>query len=261
MPRNRMLTKFWPSAAVIVAAALVIEVILLFGNIPNYIVPRPSQIVLEFVHNFSFFAFHGAITLFEAISGAMIAIVTGIIIGSMIALHSYIRQSVLPVMIAAQAVPIIALAPIFVLWFGSGISSKIAMATMLCWFPVIINTAIGLRSYKREHDALFFVLETSYSQRYCHLMLPTSVPFLMSGIKICAGTSMIGAIVAEYAGADKGLGYIVMQSTYRLDTTTLFAAVLVAGLCGIGLYALVDLFQRLVLRRYLYDLATRGAEP
>lgn len=261
MRRAKPFLRGLPAACVIVAAVLVIEAALYFGRIPNYIIPRPSQVALELMRNFSFYAFHGAITLLEAISGAVIAIITGIFIGSMIALRIYIRQAVLPVMIAAQAVPIIALAPIFVLWFGAGIASKVAMATVLCWFPVIINSAIGLQSYRREHDALFFVLGTSLSQRYRHLMFPSSVPFLMSGIKICAGSGMIGAIVAEYAGADRGLGYIVMQSTYRLDTTKLFAAVFVAGLCGIGLYALVEIFQRLVLRRFFYDLAMRGVEP
>lgn len=240
------------AAGTISALVVGLEFLLRGFGVPSYLIPRPSAVGEEIVRNVPFFALHAGTTLVEAVVGAGIAIVMGVGVGSAVALHNQVRQTILPVLIAAQSMPIIVMAPLFVLWFGSGLWSKVAMATLLCWFPVIVNTTVGLRSFKNEHGALFAVLKASRWQKFHLLMLPSAVPYIVSGIKVCAGTSIIGAIVAEYAGAERGLGYVVMQSTYRLDTTTLFAAVVIGGACGLGLYALVVLSERLLLRRYRF---------
>ncbi|MGH8497548.1 MAG: ABC transporter permease, partial [Methylococcales bacterium] len=130
---------------------------------------------------------------------------------------------ILPYFIASQAVPIVAVAPLFILWLGNGITSKVGMAALICFFPVTVNSSRGLRSVSQEHVDLFRINAASAAQIFWKLRLPASLGYVMTGLRVSAALAMIGAIVAEYAGANQGIGYVIMQATYRLDTPLLFA--------------------------------------
>jgi NitT/TauT family transport system permease protein len=150
-----------------------------------------------------------------------------------------------------QAIPVVAVAPVLSLWFGVGVVSKIAMAALLCWFPMVVNAIRGFEATTTEQKLLFTIYGTSRTQLFFKLQLPQSVRFLLSGARTSAGLAMIGAIVAEYTGANAGLGYVITQSTYRLDTPELFAAILLAALAGLTLSWALGVVERSFLQRYL----------
>jgi NitT/TauT family transport system permease protein len=215
-------------------------------RIPNYLVPPPSRVAAFMKANHVAIFRHAAVTLEEALLGLALAFAVGIALGAVFAMSQTLELIVLPYAIASQAIPIVAVAPLLVLWLGPGLSSKVAMATLLCVFPMIINTTRGLRSATNEQVRLFRIYRATRTQEFLKLRLPSSLPFVLAGMKISAALAMIGAIVAEYAGADEGLGYLITQATYRLDTVAEFGAVLAAALCGLALYGGMAIIERLM---------------
>jgi len=157
---------------------------------------------------------------------------------------------ILPYAIATQAVPIVATAPLLILWLGAGMASKVAMAMLICFFPMVVSSTRGLRAVSGEQLALMTVFGATRWQTFWKLRLPTSLAYVLSGMRVSAALAMIGAIVAEYAGADRGLRYVIMQSTYRLDTPLLFAGILVSALGGWLLFLAVVGIEVGVLSHY-----------
>ena len=150
-------------------------------------------------------------------------------------------------MIALKAIPLVAIAPLLVLWFGSGILGKIVMAALICFFPAIVNTTAGLKAIDR--DALYMMQSISATkwQIFIKLRLPNSLPYFFSGLKISSTLAVVGAIVAELAGADKGIGYTILISSYRLETNMLFAAIVAASIGGIAFFGVISWVERLWL--------------
>jgi NitT/TauT family transport system permease protein len=148
-------------------------------------------------------------------------------------------------------VPVVAIAPIMVLWLGSGFASKAAMAAILCWFPAVMAATRGFLELEPNHAALFDVYRASSWDRLVKLRLPSGIAHVTSGIRVSAGLSMIGAIVAEYVGADRGLGYVITQATYRLDTDRLFAAVFCAAIAGVMIAEITYTVANRLFRPYL----------
>jgi NitT/TauT family transport system permease protein len=226
---------------------LVVEV----WSIPPYLLPNPIIVFSAIISSPGYFLVQTGATLYEAVLGLMLAVGGALLVASFMSMFASVRTALLPVVIGLQAVPIVAIAPIFVLWFGTGAASKIAMAALLCWFPSVISAARGLGSIDPAVETVFQIYGASRSQLFLKLRLPSSVAFVISGVRISAGLAMIGAIVAEYVGADRGLGYVITQASYRLETDTLMAAVLCAAIAGIALAELAHLISRLSFSRFV----------
>ena len=197
-----------------------------------------------------YFLHHGAITFLEAFLGFALALVIGFALGTSFAVFSVLERALLPYAIASQAVPIVAVAPLLILWLGAGLSSKVAMAALICFFPMVVNSTKGLRSVGDQQIALMHIYNATRWQIFWKLRFPASLAYVLSGMKISAALAMIGAIVAEYAGADEGLGYVIMQATYRLDTVQLFAGIFYSALGGWVLFLIVLAVERRFLGRY-----------
>ena len=181
----------------------------------------------------------------------VLALVCAFFLAAFFAVSQPLKRLSLPIVVGLQAVPVVAIAPLLSLWIGVGLVSKVAMAMLLCWFPMIINAVRGFESTTLEQRALFTIYGSKRSQIFLHLQVPQSMRFLVSGARTSAGLAMIGAIVSEYTGANLGLGYLIMQATYQLDTVELFAAILLAAVSGLLLSWSVGLAERTILRRYL----------
>jgi NitT/TauT family transport system permease protein len=216
-------------ACLIVVWAVIINIF----SIPFYLLPSPTQVARTLLSDSGYLTFHTLITAAEAVVGLIIAIAVGFLVATVLANIEPVRAGFLPIIIAAQAVPIVAVAPIFALWFGTGFMSKAAMAALLCWFPTVMNATRGLLEIDPTIKALFEVYRATRTQLFFKLRLPSAVSYVTSGIRISAGLAMIGAIVAEYVGADRGLGYVITQATYRVDTDRLFAAVICGAFAGV----------------------------
>lgn len=218
-------------------------------HVPPYLVPSPEAVAREFIGAPSEFVQHAAMTLSEALIGFFIALVTGLVGGCILFRFSAVREVVMPWTSALQAIPIVALAPLLVVWFGSGITAKILMSAIISFFPILTAVLVGFSEVDHDRRLLFQVYRTSYAQTLRHLLLPAALPTIMIGIKISAGLATVGAIVAEMTGADRGLGYLLLNATYRLETPRLFVAIFLSGIIGWAAYSFPGIV-RFVLPRY-----------
>ena len=244
---NDKLTVFGPILFVIFFL-LAWEAIVWVLSIPRYLIPAPTVIFATIIERFHSLVFDSMVTLVEAILGFAVGTSTAFLIGGLFVQSRLIERSLSPLFVALQAVPLIAIAPLLIIWFGNGLASKIVMAAIACFFPMVINTAAGLKSVDHDSLALMKVLSATKVQVFWKLRLPTALPYIFSGLKISATFSVIGAVVAELAGATQGIGFQVLMSSYQTDTPMLFSAVIFSALIGILFFKSVALLEGIILR-------------
>jgi len=187
------------------------------------------------------------VTLEEVLLGLAIALVAGA--GSAILMHMYrpLRDAAYPLLVASQAIPIVVLAPLFVLAFDYGIGPKLAIVALICFFPITVNVLDGLRSVDPELLKLMRSLRASRFATLVKVELPASLPFLFSGLRVAATVSVIGAVFGEWAGADKGLGRLVLLGNNQLQTPRVYAGVVILTLMALALFALVTVVERVAV--------------
>ena len=158
------------------------------------------------------------------------------------------ERAAFPWAIVLQTVPIVAIAPLLTIWFGFTLVPKITIAAIICFFPVLVNTTRGLRSVSIQALELMNVLSASKSAIFWRLRLPSSLPYVFAGLRIAATLAVIGAIVAEFTGSNRGIGYVIVQASYRLDTRLMFAAIALSSLGGILFFSLIGWIEKTTLR-------------
>ncbi len=218
------------------------EVIVPALGVKAYVLPVPTAIVKSLYAGLTTgtFVVDLGITFFELIVGYIIAVVTGLVIGGLIAEFRFFERAVYPLVVALQSVPKIALAPLLLIWFGFGLQSKIIMAALVAFFPMLVNTVNGLRAYDADMYELFLSLKASRWQQLRYLKLPAAVPFLIAGLDVSFVLALLGAIVGEFVGASKGLGYTVLQLQFTLDTAGVFAILVILGLVGVAGHTIIS---------------------
>ena len=229
------------------------EVIVRVRGIPPLIVPAPTVVWQSLVaHTRSGFLFtHLGVTLSEILLGFLVGSLFGIGLGIGVALSPLLRGVLHPYLIASQAMPKLALAPIFVMWFGFGILPKVLITALIAFFPLFENAVAGLNEVDRDALELFRALRATPWQTLRWLRLPNAVPFVVAGLKVAMVLSIVGAVVAEYVGANRGLGALIISSQGMMDTPLMFAVFVVLVLLGVMLYQAVVLLERACLaRRY-----------
>jgi len=244
----------WRSVAGVLLPVLVIAVLIVGWEIgvriagtPRWFLPKPSDIVREMIESRALLWRHTVTTLQEMLVGLALAFVLGITLAIAIVGSRLVERAVYPLVIASQAVPIIALAPILLVWFGYGLTPKVIVVVLTCFFPIVVATVGGLRAVDSDAVALLRSMGASRWQLMRIVRLPSALPALLAGTRIAAAWSVIGAIVGEWVGASAGLGYLMTRSASQFQTPRLYAAVTIAALLGIALFALVSLIERLVL--------------
>lgn len=234
----------------IVAFLLVIgvwEAIVAAFSVPAYFIPAPSRIGEVLVRDFASLAYNASVTLTEAVAGVVIGSVLGAGLGIVFAYSAVIARAFLPYVIAANTIPVVAIAPIIILWFGHGIQSKIAVTAFLSFFPLSMNMMKGLRSYDPLTADLFHVYAATPVQQFLKMRLPAALPYIFVGLKINVTFSVIGAIVAEFIQADKGLGFVIMTTYRQLAMPKLWAAMFASALIGLAFYGIVAFVERLAI--------------
>ncbi len=206
---------------------------------PAFILPGPDRVAAALFGQFSYLVRHGAITLTEIILG----LITGTVLGVLTALAAIkfplAGRMILPVVSASQALPVFAIAPLLVIWFGLGLGSKIAMATLIIYFPIASSLIDGLERTRTGLVDLGRLYGASPSQLLFLIRLPAALPSLASGLKVAATIAPIGAIVGEWVGSSAGLGFIILQGNARMQTDMVFAALFVLAVIAISVRALV----------------------
>lgn len=246
---KRLVHRYFVPIAFLVAILTFWEGIVRIFELPMYLVPSPLVVLAVIRDHYPSLLFDAGITLSEAALGFLAGSVAAFALGAAF-VHSHLLERGLgPYFVALQAVPIVATAPLLIIWFGNGLLSKLIMAALICFFPMVVTSAAGLRSVSAEALDLMQILGASKSQVFLKLRIPASLPFLFSGLRISAVLSVIGAIVAELAGASHGIGFRILMASYRTDTPMLFAAIAFSAAIGVVFYYLIVAIERLMMRR------------
>lgn len=213
-------------------------------DIPAYLVPAPSLVLQEIIDRRMDLLHASMWTALEIWAGFGLAILVGLGLGIPIAYSRVLENSVLPLVVVLQVIPKVAVAPIFLIWLGYGLSPKILVACLIAFFPILINTIKGLRTVELELVQWIGTLGASRLQLFVKLALPWSLPYVFAAMKVAITFAVVGAIVGEFVGADRGLGYLILASTNVLDTKLTFAALAVLSLIGMISYWIVLLAER-----------------
>lgn len=244
---------FWstvlPPLAVLVILLIVWEVYIAVRNIPLYIFPPPSAIFAELMERPEYFIVqNGAITFFEAVTGFFAGAITAILVAALMARSRWVERAFFPLALVIKATPLVVIAPLLIIWFGYGYTGKIIMAALICFFPILVNTIVGLRSVNATSLEFFESVSASEWEIFTKLRVPSSLPYVLAAFKISISLAVIGAIVAEWAGAGQGLGRVILLASNDFNQPAVFAGVLVLAVMGIGLTAIVSWLER----RFLY---------
>jgi len=241
--------KLLPPIIFFICIVLLWQIIPNVFSIPKYIFPKLSEIITEIFLVSGNLKDHLFTTLTEAILGFIIGSSIGFLVGVLMAESKVFSRILLPYVIGSNAIPIVAIAPIVILWFGHGIESKIVLSAFLCFFPLSINTFRGLGEYDITYRELFSIYGGNKFEFLTKYKLFNAIPFIFSGLKLNATYSVIGAIVAEFVGATSGLGFGMLQASYNLNTPRLYGYIIVSCILGMLMYALMFLLELLVTRK------------
>lgn len=219
------------------------------GGLPAFILPGPQLVFQRLVKAISdgSLLLHSAVTLLEVSLGLLTGASFAVALGYLIAKSRLLERVLSPFLVASQAVPIVALAPLLVIWFGPGIFSKILICSLIVFFPVLVNTVVGIRAVPRSLNELMRSLRASRWQMLTRLEIPAALPVFLGGLRIGATLSVIGAVVGEFVGADRGLGFLINVGRGQYDTALVFVAIFTLVSLALILYGLVLLLEKRLL--------------
>jgi NitT/TauT family transport system permease protein len=220
-----------------------------FGKVPAFVMPSPYATVHALLVPNYRWAENIAVTSVEIFGGYILAVVIGIALALLFSWFRTLEMVAMPLLVSLNMIPKVALGPLIIVWFKYGIGPNIMMAFAICFFPIILTTARGLREVEPELLDLVRTLRGSRWQIFRKIQLPGALPYIFSGMKVAAILAVAGAIVGEFLGSDRGLGYLMLQVQVTLDTAAMFMAVILITLIGGLLYLLVLLLERLLVVR------------
>ncbi len=237
-------------AVVFIAFLFGWELLVRWGNYPAFILPAPADVAAKaarVITNGTLLR-HSAVTLFEVLGGLALGGLTATVLGYPIAHSITIERALSPYLVASQAIPVIAIAPLLVIWFGPGLFSKILIAALIVFFPILVNTIAGVRSVPRDLHDLMRSLNATRWQTFLKLEVPGALPVVFAGLKVGATLAVIGAVVGEFAGANAGLGVMISVADGQYDTARMFVGVFALIIMALCLYGAVAALERRVLR-------------
>jgi NitT/TauT family transport system permease protein len=239
--------------AVFAAGIVAWESIVRIGEIPPYLLPGPFLVFRTLIADWSILSDSLAVTLLTALEGFVAAAIGGIALALLFNQSKWLEYSLLPYAVILQVTPVIAIAPLMLIYLPQQ-TAVVVCAWIVAFFPVLANTTLGLNSVDRNLAGLFQLYGASRTQTLRYLKLPAALPFILGGLRIAGGLSLIGAVAAEIAagaaGAGSGLAYRILESSYRLNIPRMFAALLLLSAAGVVIYMLLALVSHLVLRRW-----------
>ncbi|MGQ9713783.1 MAG: ABC transporter permease [Anaerolineae bacterium] len=247
---NRGARERMPALLLLLGLLVLWELFVLWGGTPRWILPSPSDIVRAGVEAAPLMAPHIWQTLLETWLGMALALVGGLILALAIDLSSLLRRALYPLLVASQTIPIMALAPLLIIWFGYGIVPKVVVVFLVCFFPIAINTADGLAGADPETLALLRSMGATRWQIFTRVRLPGAMPAFFTGLKIAITYSVVGAIIGEWVGASRGLGIFMLRASNSFLTDRVFASIAVTSLLSIAMFLMVVGVERATLRWY-----------
>jgi NitT/TauT family transport system permease protein len=239
-----ILTPFIGLAALLVVWALITAVF----KIPEYLLPSPVIVAKRIVTDWPLLSRNFAYTLLEVVVGFCVSVLVGIPAAFLVVLSRPVERILMPIIVASQAVPKVAIAPLLVIWLGFGLLPKVVISFLIAFFPVLVSTSTGLRSVETDMIDLVRSMGASTMKIMFKVRLPTALPQIFSGLKVAISLSVVGALVGEFVGADRGLGYIMMTASGALDGTLVWATLIVLIFLGVVLFQIVAMIERFAIR-------------
>ena len=246
----RRLAGYGPAIVLTLALLALWELYVRTRQVSAQILPSPIAIVQALMNNWSIIYDNTLQTLLETVLGLTLAALLGLLLAITLDISNWMRRAVYPLLITSQTIPIIALAPLLLIWIGYDIRPKLIVVTLYCFFPIAVATVDGLASAEPELIKLLHSMRATRWQILRLVRLPGAMPAFFSGLRIAAAYSVIGAIVGEYVGAEKGLGIYMQKAANSFATINVFAAILVTTILSLLLFGLVSLIERLALPWY-----------
>jgi NitT/TauT family transport system permease protein len=220
--------------------------VVLFG-IKEYILPTPLAAIKALFDPKYRWSFNFLTTFYEVVGGFILSAVVGVILGVAIVWSDWLKRAILPFLVFVNTLPKIAVAPLFMIWFGYGILPNILIVVLISFFPMVINTATGLVAVEEDLLDLVGVLHATKWQKLRLIQLPNSLPYIFSGLKITSTTAVVGAIVGEFIASDKGLGSVIISSQTTLSTPAIFGSLIWITLIGMGLFWGVEVLEKVLM--------------
>jgi NitT/TauT family transport system permease protein len=241
--------KFALATLLFIASTGAGELIVRAFHVPTYIFPAPSSVAVALWRGFAdgVYAPNLVHTLLETVLGFLLGSLLGFVLGTVVALNHYVEHFFYPYIVMFQSVPKVALAPLIVVWFGLGLKAQVVNAALVATFPVLVNTIVGLKSADEDRLNLMRSLGASKSQVFWMLRVPNALPFVMAGLDVAMVFALIGAIVAEFVGANAGLGMLIQSMNYNMDVAGQFSVLLILSLMGLLLNRCIHLLRRRML--------------
>ncbi len=226
------------------------QAVIWLGDYPTFILPSPGDVATTLVSTLADGTLwrHAQVTLSEIFAGLGLGLVMATTLGYALARSPLLERLLAPYLVASQSVPVVAIAPLLVIWFGSGRLSKVLVCALIVFFPMLVNTIVGIRSVEEDLRDLMRSLGASRWQTFRMLEVPAALPVLLGGLKIGVTLSVIGAVVGEFVGADQGLGFLINQARGLFDTPLVFVAILALVVIALALYGTVMLLEMRLLR-------------
>lgn len=242
-----MRERIGPPLLILAAGLAIWEGLVRYYDVPPWLLPAPSDIAARF-GKASNLLYHTGLTVLEALAGFGLSAIVGITLSALIVHSRFLERGVFPYIIVSNAIPIIAVIPLLTIWFGYGIAPKILIASIITFFPIVTNTTRGLKAADRRILDFMHSINATRREVFFKVQLPSALPYIFAGFKIAASLSLVGAVVAEFYGSDRGLGYLVITSATQLRTDLLFVSIIVLAALGVSLFAVFGHLEKLALR-------------
>lgn len=216
-------------------------------QVPDFILPSPSAILAVSFTHADLLAPHAAVTAMEIVAGIILALIIALPLATTMFACPSVERALSPFIVASQAIPVFAIAPVLVVWLGYGMASKVLMAAVIIFFPITVSLLQGFKSCDSDFATLFQLMGSSFWKTLRLLYWPWALPYFFSGLKVGVSVATIGAVIGEWVGAQKGLGYLMIQANARLKVDLVFAAILWLSFMGVLMWIIVGLLERKII--------------
>ncbi len=251
-----LLRHTYPIVAVLITLAVWEASVRLF-KVPELVLPAPSVVFRHIWDKRELYIAFSQPTLIEILAGFAVAAVAGIGLGILVSFSDLAKRTAYPLLVSSQMVPKVAIAPVFIIWFGTGLQAKVLISFLIAFFPIMVSTMVGLEAIEADMVRLFRSMGAGAYRTFIKLRLPAALPNIFAGLKIGMSLAVVGAVVAEFVAADRGLGYYLLYANGQLDTPGVFGALLVLTVIGVVLYYMVEAVERM----FVPSALSKDADP
>jgi NitT/TauT family transport system permease protein len=245
---KKLITSQWARPFLLIIVLLILwDIAIRVFKIPPYLIPKPLDVVDQLWKEWPLLFKEAAPTTWATLGGFALSVLIGVPMAMLIAYSKVVESFVYPLLVFSQSIPKIAIAPLFVVWFGFGIIPKVIAAFLLGFFPVVVSTVMGFKSVEQDMVDLARSMGSTRLQMFFKISLPQALPAIFSGMKVSITLAVVGAVVGEFVGSNSGIGYVLQKANGNFDLPLMFAALVVLSMIGVILFVLLDVLERFMI--------------